>query len=96
MSEEVAFEWDTAKAEENLRKHGVSFDDAAMAFADPLSVTVRDPDHSDDEHRFVLVGRTTPGTLVVVVHTERGENIRIISARPAKPSEVRAHEQEAR
>jgi uncharacterized DUF497 family protein len=95
VPEDVTFEWDSAKADENLRKHGVSFEDAATAFADPLSVTVRDPDHSETEHRFALVGRTTLGALVVVIHAERGENIRIISARRATPSEVRSHEQDA-
>lgn len=93
MSDEAWFEWDLAKAEENLRKHGVSFDDAATAFADPLSVTVSDPDHSDDEHRFVLVGRALRAGIVVVVHTDRGDNVRIISARLAAPREVRKYEQ---
>jgi uncharacterized DUF497 family protein len=88
------FEWDPVKALDNLRKHEVSFDDAATAFGDPLSITIPDPDHSDDEHRFVLVGRTTPGTLVVVSHAERGNNVRIISARRATPREVRRHEED--
>lgn len=93
MSDEATFEWDPAKAADNLRKHGVSFDDAATAFADPLSVTIGDPDHSDDEQRFVLVGRALRACIVVVVHTDRGDNVRIISARLAAPREVRKHEQ---
>ena len=64
MSDEARFEWDPAKAADNLRKHGVSFDDAATAFADPLSVTIGDPDHSDDEQRFVLVGRALRAGIV--------------------------------
>jgi uncharacterized DUF497 family protein len=70
----VEFEWDPEKAVENERKHGVSFDEAATAFGDPLSLTISDPDHSDDEERFVLLGESYAGRLVVVVHTERQEN----------------------
>jgi uncharacterized DUF497 family protein len=69
----VEFEWDQAKAESNLEKHSVSFDEAATAFGDPLSLTIPDPDHSDDEERFVLLGESYVGRLLVVVHTERDE-----------------------
>jgi hypothetical protein len=93
LSEETQFEWDPAKAAENLRKHGVSFDDAATAFADPLSITIADPDHSEDEVRFLLLGRTVQGALVVVSHTGRGDNVRIINARQATPREMRTHEE---
>ena len=93
MSDEARFEWNAEKAAENLRKHGVSFDDAATAFSDPLSITVSDPDHSESEHRFVLVGRALRAGVVVVVHTDRGDNIRIISARLAAPREGRTHGQ---
>lgn len=93
MSDKAKLEWDAKKAVEYLRKHGVSFDDAATAFADPLSITVSDPDHSVDEHRFVLVGRSLRAGVVVVVHADRGDNVRIISARLATPREVRKHEQ---
>jgi uncharacterized DUF497 family protein len=79
----LVFEWDPEKARANARKHGVSFDDAATAFGDPLSVTVPDPDHSDNEDRFILLGSSYQGRLLVVVHTERGDNIRIMSARLA-------------
>ena len=83
----MEFEWDRTKAESNIEKHDVSFDEAATAFGDPLSLTIPDPDHSDDEERFVLLGESYVGRLLVVVHTERGERIRIISARLATRTE---------
>jgi uncharacterized DUF497 family protein len=79
----LRFAWDARKALANIRKHGVSFSDAATAFADPLSITIADPDRSFDEDRFVLIGHTRNQLLVVIAHVERGETIRIISARPA-------------
>ena len=88
----MIFEWDPEKAESNRRKHGVSFEEAALAFGDPLSVTISDPDHSDDEDRWILLGESPGRGLVVVVHTDRGENVRLISARPATRSERRAYE----
>ncbi|TDJ66124.1 MAG: BrnT family toxin [Planctomycetota bacterium] len=88
----LSFEWDAQKARTNERKHGVSFDEAATAFGDPLSVTIPDPDHSDDEGRCVLVGSTYLGRILVVVHTDRGDNVRIISARRATKIERRAYE----
>jgi uncharacterized DUF497 family protein len=88
-----AFEWDGKKAAANASKHGVSFEEAATAFGDPLSVTVVDPGHSNDESRFVLIGRTVRDRTVVVVHTERGDNIRIISARLATRRESSDYEQ---
>ena len=75
------FEWDRDKAASNAEKHGVSFIEAITAFGDPLSLTIADPDHSVVEARYVLIGRTRRDRLVVVVHTEHGERIRIISAR---------------
>lgn len=66
----VSFEWDAEKAIANLEKHGLSFEEASTAFGDPLSRTVRDPLHSDEEERFVIVGMTSAGRLVVVVHTD--------------------------
>ena len=83
----MEFEWDQTKAESNLEKHDVSFDEAATAFGDPLSLTIPDPDHSEDEERFVLLGESYVTRLLVVVHTERGERIRIISARLATRNE---------
>ena len=88
------FEWDREKATSNLEKHGVSFDEAATAFGDPLSSTILDPDRSDDEDRYILIGQAFSGRVVVVVHTERGEFIRLISARLATRSERRSYEQE--
>lgn len=87
------FEWDPAKAEENLGKHGVSFPEAASAFADELSLMEIDEVHANHEERYVLTGLTVRQRLVVVAHTERGQNIRIISARLATPREKRAYEQ---
>ena len=88
----LSFEWDGEKARSNERKHGVSFDEAATAFGDPLSVTIPDPDHSEDEDRFILMGSTYLGRVLVVVHTDRGDNIRIISARRATRVERRQYE----
>ena len=80
---ELEFEWDPDKALGNLRKHGVEFEEAASAFDDPRSLEIPDPDHSEDEVRFVLLGRSEGDRLLVVVHTERDDKIRIISSRPA-------------
>ncbi len=87
------FEWDREKAASNLEKHEVSFEEAATAFGDPLSSTILDPDSSDDEDRYVLIGQAFSGRLVVVVHTDRGESVRLISARLATRSERRSYEQ---
>jgi uncharacterized DUF497 family protein len=89
----VNFEWDDEKARTNELKHGVTFEEASTAFGDPLSSTIHDPDHSEDESRFVLVGMSYAGRLVVVVHTDRGDVVRVISARLAEPRERRAYEQ---
>lgn len=85
----LQFEWDARKEALNRRKHGVSFEEAATVFGDPESLTVPDPEHSLKEDRFVLLGLSYRGRLLVVVHTERGGNIRIISARRATKSEGR-------
>lgn len=84
----LTFEWDPAKALENERDHGVTFEEASTCFSDLLSSTIHDPDHSDTEDRYVLLGISAQGRLLVVVHTERGDNIRIISARPANRREA--------
>ena len=89
----MRFEWDSAKAARNLRKHGVSFEEAVSVFYDPLAATGADPDHSEDEERFVTFGVSSAGRLLVVSHTERGEAIPIISARAATPSERRIYEE---
>jgi uncharacterized protein len=87
------FAWDPAKAAENLAKHGVSFEEAATVFRDTLSQTGADPDHSVGEERFVTFGLSTGGRLLVVAHTERGDTIRIISAREATPGERTIYEE---
>ena len=91
----LRFTWDPRKAATNLRKHGVSFPEAATAFADPLSITVPDPDHSSSEERFVLIGASERSRLLVVIHAERGaDEIRLISARPASRSERHQYEED--
>ncbi|OGW61249.1 MAG: hypothetical protein A2V83_04680 [Nitrospirae bacterium RBG_16_64_22] len=81
------FEWDPAKARKNLRKHGVSFEEASSVFYDSLAATGADPDHSEGEERMVTFGMSSLGRLLVVVHTERSDAIRIISARVATQHE---------
>ena len=88
----LTFEWDPMKAGENLRRHGISFEEASTAFQDPLSRTIHDPDHSDEEDRFLLLGQTDRGRLVVVSHTERGSRIRLINARIAERRERKTYE----
>ncbi len=89
----LTFEWDANKAGSNLAKHSVSFEEAATIFGDPVSITVPDPAHSQIEVRFVILGRSHHGRLLVVVHTERGDNIRIISARLASRHERKQYEE---
>jgi uncharacterized DUF497 family protein len=89
----LRFEWDPRKASENLANHGVSFEEAATVFRDVLSATGADPDHSFDEERFVTFGISTGGRLLVIAHTDRDDIIRIISARPATPSERKIYEE---
>jgi uncharacterized DUF497 family protein len=88
------FEWDPAKAATNLKKHGVSFEEASTVFDDPLSITIDDDEHSDEEQRFVTMGQSDAGRLVVVCHCDRKQRIRIINARPAERYEQRQYEQE--
>jgi uncharacterized DUF497 family protein len=83
----LIFKWDLNKARASLEKHGISFEEASSLFGDPLSLTVNDPLHSEDEQRFVIIGMSLNNRLLVVVHTERGDNIRIISARKATKKE---------
>jgi hypothetical protein len=90
----LRFEWDSQKARRNARLHGVGFDEAATVFGDPLSLTIPDPDHSDIEERFVVLGHSYRGRLLVVVHSERGDTVRIISARPANGHERAAYEED--
>jgi uncharacterized protein len=86
------FEWDDDKATTNELKHGVAFSEALTVFADPLALTGYDPDHSDDEDRFITMGQSADGRLLLVSHTDRGENIRIISSRVANRAERRDYE----
>ena len=86
------FEWDDAKAEANERKHGITFPGAMTVFADPLSVTGYDPQHADDEDRFLTMGTSLDGRLIVVSHTDRADSIRVISARGATRRERRDYE----
>jgi uncharacterized protein len=90
----MRFEWHRRKAEENIRKHGVSFDEAVTAFYDPLSATFDDAEHSAAVARFITVGYSTRGRLLVVAHAERGASVRIISARRATARERRRHEKQ--
>ncbi len=89
----LTFEWDDAKASQNRTKHGVEFEEAATVFADTLSLTIDDPLHSIEEERFVTIGESALRRLLVVVHTERGDTIRIISARQATRRERKDYEQ---
>ncbi len=87
------FEWDPDKEQKNVRKHGVSFDEASSVFYDPLATTGADPDHSESEERMITFGVSSSGRLLVVAHTERGDAIRIISARVAKRHERKVYEE---
>ncbi len=88
----IGFEWDEAKAKSNFRKHGVSFDDAVTVFDDRLAITLDDPDHSEEEQRFVTIGNSNAGRLLVVCHSDRPNRIRLISARKANRRERRYYE----
>ena len=87
------FEWDPAKARLNESKHGVSFFEACEIFDDDHSSAVRDPDHSVDEERYLIFGLSKAGSYLVVSYTERGDRIRLISARQMTPREREAYEQ---
>jgi uncharacterized DUF497 family protein len=89
----MEFEWDPRKAENNLRKHGVSFSEAATVFGDELSATVYDPDHSETEERFITIGWSNSRKLLMVSHTERNDRIRIISARELTQAERKEYEE---
>jgi uncharacterized DUF497 family protein len=89
----LRFTWDPKKAAANVRRHRVSFEEAATAFADANSLTIPDPDHSQSEERFVLIGVSEQGRLLVVIHTERGDTIRLITARLVTRSERQAYEE---
>ena len=88
----LEFEWDVQKSVANLAKHGVSFDDAGTVFDDPLFIDFYDPDHSDDEERYIIMGQSRNGVLMVVSYTERGSAVRLISARKASRREREFYE----
>lgn len=89
----MIYEWDPEKAKANLRKHGVSFEEAATVFLDPLAVTYRDPDHSDGEEREITIGHSTKERVVFVSHCQRAGRTRIIGARKATRRERKQHEE---
>lgn len=89
----MEFEWNPNKAESNYEKHNVSFEEAATVFNDLLSVTFPDPDHSVGESRYVIIGVSRSGQILIVSHTDRGEKVRIISARKATRQEQRFYEE---
>ncbi len=89
----MKIEWDSKKAKSNLKKHGISFEEAATALGDPMAATGADPDHSIAEERYVTFGISERGRLVVVYHTEKDETIRIISARKASKGERELYEE---
>ena len=86
------FQWNKSKARENLKWHQISFEEASTVFGDTLSRTIDDPLHSEQEDRYVIIGQSIRGRLLVVVHTVRGDNIRIISARIPAPIERKEYE----
>ncbi len=89
----MLFEWHQNKARQNFMKHGVSFTEASTAFQDNLAITIPDPLHSNEEDRFVLVGYSEKNRLLVVIHTDRNDRIRIISARLATKKERKKYEE---
>jgi uncharacterized DUF497 family protein len=90
----MQFEWDPRKDLSNRRKHVVGFREATTVFGDPFAITFPDAEHSADEQRFLTIGVSATGQLLVVTHTERNETIRIISARPGTPRERKFYEEE--
>ena len=89
----MRFEWDEKKAAANLAKHGVSFGEAATVFGDLLSDTFDDPDHSVEERRFLIIGASDRGRILIVAHTDDGEAVRIISAREPTTGEIKSYEE---
>jgi uncharacterized protein len=94
MMGRMEFEWDPDKALRNLSKHGVSFQEAATVFGDPLAITYFDPDRSEEEDRFLTFGHSSAGRLLVLSHTDRDDRTRIISARLATRKERKSYEKE--
>ena len=92
----LEFVWNGTKAAANARKHGVAFDEAATVFADPLSMTIADRAHSIDESRLVTIGASSSGRMLVVVHVDLGDELRIVSARKATAREKRSYHGESK
>ena len=90
----MEFEWDPKKAEKNVKKHGVEFTEATTVFGDPLSITVRDPDHSETENRLIIVGYSNLFRPLIVSHMDRSGRVRIISARELTSAERQEYEEE--
>jgi len=90
----MQFEWDPDKDAKNQINHRVSFEEASTVFGDPLARTIDDPDHSLDERRFLTVGHSAQGRLIVVGHTDRNDRVRLINARDATPAERHAYQEE--
>lgn len=90
----LLFEWDPEKAGTNRRKHGIDFEEASTVFADLFSVTIPDVKHSRDESRWITLGKSSRENLLVVVHTEYGDSLRLISARLATRRERKQYEEE--
>lgn len=88
----LRFEWDQNKSEANERKHAVTFEEAKTVFNDPFSITINDPDHSNEEYRYVDIGLSSKSRVLVVWYTERNGNIRIIGCRKTTKSERKAYE----
>ena len=91
----MKFQWDPRKATKNVARHGISFREASTVFGDPLASTILDPDHSADEARLLTIGRSTAGQLIVVSHTDREDEVRIISARLGTRGEKKRYEQDS-
>lgn len=89
----MEFEWDKLKSAANLAKHGVSFEEASTVLADPLYVDFYDPRHSLDEHRYIIIGRSDQGRILIVSYTERDDAIRLISSREVTRSELKDYEE---
>jgi uncharacterized DUF497 family protein len=89
----MKFEWDEAKARDNLVKHDISFEEAKTVFDDRLYVDFYDPDHSQDEHRYIIIGRSGKGRVLIISYTERNDSIRLISARRATRAERKVYEE---
>ena len=92
----LLFEWDPNKDRKNLKIHGITFDEASTVFKDTLSLTIYDPLHSQSEDRFVLIGNSYKNRLLVVIHTEHEDRVRIISAREATTNERKQYEENAK